>query len=268
MKLDVPILSVDYSLAPEATFPRAVEEIFYAYCWALKNLKLLGSTGEKIVIAGDSAGGNLAAVCIIKCIETGIPTPSGFFGAYSTFLLNFVISPSRMMALMDSFLCYSILVKVAKCYGNGKPLNGTKLSISNAESSQNPKKNPNADIPKAPESEFIFEISKNHLLSPYWASNDILEKFPPTRIVTMQTDPCLDECVEFAKKLKSLKVDTKIKILDGLAHGFLNFTKVKKAIIFPIQSSSFSTSTIFQVSKESQDGSMVCMEQITELLKI
>ncbi|KAG7254543.1 hypothetical protein CRUP_015546, partial [Coryphaenoides rupestris] len=39
--LGVPILSVDYSLAPEAPFPRALEECFYAYCWAIKNHHLL-----------------------------------------------------------------------------------------------------------------------------------------------------------------------------------------------------------------------------------
>lgn len=41
--LGVPILSVDYSLAPEAPFPRALEECFYAYCWALRNHHLLGT---------------------------------------------------------------------------------------------------------------------------------------------------------------------------------------------------------------------------------
>lgn len=41
--LGVPILSVDYSLAPEAPFPRALEECFYAYCWALRNPHLLGT---------------------------------------------------------------------------------------------------------------------------------------------------------------------------------------------------------------------------------
>lgn len=41
----VPILSIDYSLAPEAPFPRALEEVTYAYAWALKNYNLLGCTG-------------------------------------------------------------------------------------------------------------------------------------------------------------------------------------------------------------------------------
>ena len=43
--LGVPILSVDYSLAPEAPFPRALEECFYAYCWALRHCRLLGASG-------------------------------------------------------------------------------------------------------------------------------------------------------------------------------------------------------------------------------
>lgn len=41
-ELSVPVLSVDYSLSPEAPFPRALEECFYAYCWALNNSHLLG----------------------------------------------------------------------------------------------------------------------------------------------------------------------------------------------------------------------------------
>lgn len=44
-QLGIPIVSVDYSLAPEAPFPRAIEEVFYAYCWAVQNCHLLGSTG-------------------------------------------------------------------------------------------------------------------------------------------------------------------------------------------------------------------------------
>lgn len=59
VELNVPILSIDYSLAPDAAYPRALEEVFYAYCWALKNKSLLGTTCERIVFAGDSAGANL-----------------------------------------------------------------------------------------------------------------------------------------------------------------------------------------------------------------
>lgn len=39
-------------------------------------------------------------------------------------------------------------------------------------------------------------------------------------------DPCLDDCVMFAKRLKSLKNKVGLDILPGLPHGFLNFVKV------------------------------------------
>ena len=55
-ELQIPILSIDYSLAPDAPFPQAVNEIYYAYVWALNNLEKLGSSGEKIIFCGDSAG--------------------------------------------------------------------------------------------------------------------------------------------------------------------------------------------------------------------
>lgn len=45
--LDVPILSIDYSLAPEYPFPRALEECFYAYAWALNNADKLGKSHMK-----------------------------------------------------------------------------------------------------------------------------------------------------------------------------------------------------------------------------
>lgn len=224
VKLDVPILSINYSLAPEAPFPRALEEIFYVYCWALKNLESLGSTGENIVLVGDSAGGNLASACVVKCIEMGIRTPKGLFTAYSTFLVNLVKTPSRFMGLLDSFLPFCITIKIMKCYGGGTSINVPKADVDfNAKIAR---KSRSSEIPEASETEFIYEIPKNYLLSPYWTPDNILEEFPPTRIVTMITDPCLDECVDFGKKLKSLKVDTQIEIFEGLVHGFLSFTQV------------------------------------------
>ncbi|KAM5237195.1 hormone-sensitive lipase isoform 2-T2 [Ctenodactylus gundi] len=45
-ELGAPIVSIDYSLAPEAPFPRALEECFFAYCWAVKHCALLGTEVE------------------------------------------------------------------------------------------------------------------------------------------------------------------------------------------------------------------------------
>ena len=62
----MPILSIDYSHAPEAPFPRAFDECTYVYAWALQNVEQLGSTGERIVLLGDSAGGNLVVSVALK----------------------------------------------------------------------------------------------------------------------------------------------------------------------------------------------------------
>lgn len=51
--LEVPLLSIDYSHAPQAPFPRALEEVVYAYAWALKHsTTLLGSTAKKVIFIG------------------------------------------------------------------------------------------------------------------------------------------------------------------------------------------------------------------------
>lgn len=52
-EVKAPIISVDYSLAPEAPYPRALHEAFYAYLWALENSHLLGSTAEKVILTGN-----------------------------------------------------------------------------------------------------------------------------------------------------------------------------------------------------------------------
>lgn len=70
-----PIVSVDYSLAPEHQFPAAVEEGFFAYCWILKNCALLGTAAKKVIFTGDSAGGNLCLSIALKVTYVNRYTP-------------------------------------------------------------------------------------------------------------------------------------------------------------------------------------------------
>uniref|UniRef100_A0A8B9KC06 Hormone-sensitive lipase n=1 Tax=Astyanax mexicanus TaxID=7994 RepID=A0A8B9KC06_ASTMX len=114
--LNVPILSVDYSLAPEAPFPRALEECFYAYCWALKNCHMLGSTAERVCLAGDSAGGNLCLTVSMKAMSHGVRTPDGIMAAYPATLLTTDVSPSRLLTLIDPLLPLSVLCRCINAY--------------------------------------------------------------------------------------------------------------------------------------------------------
>ncbi|XP_026156939.1 lipase, hormone-sensitive a isoform X2 [Mastacembelus armatus] len=119
-ELSVPVLSVDYSLSPEAPYPRALEECFYAYCWALKNCHLLGSTAERVCLAGDSAGGNLCITVSMKAISSGVRVPDGIMAAYPATLLTTDASPSRLLTLIDPLLPLSVLTKCINAYAGAE----------------------------------------------------------------------------------------------------------------------------------------------------
>ncbi|CAG4953093.1 unnamed protein product [Colias eurytheme] len=422
-KLNIPILSVDYSLAPQAPFPRALEEVFFAYCWMLNNLKEIGTTGKRIVFAGDSAGANLLAGCTLKILESGIRLPDGLFMAYAPLLVSFIPSPSRLLCLMDPLLPFGFMMRCLKAYaspnskgkedkrgnkeltssnvttpdGNGflkvsasqegisegpssfeevspsdlaelqahksgserrqssdttisaaslqsehtatgvsptedksqqyvsdfldryvfdsdtdsegrrfpivKPNDRNSLRDGESEASttlvaepplivdadgKDKKKiksriseaatgimgamssgfaymtdsnsiigptqegmaertNLDSLIARSPSDEFMFSVPRDPLLSPYWADDKLLKQFPRLRILTVHMDPCLDDCVMFAKKLKRLGNEVDIDVLEGLPHGFLNLSLM---------------------AKEANDASLKCIERIKQLLDL
>ncbi|KAK0158168.1 hypothetical protein PV328_009204 [Microctonus aethiopoides] len=364
-KLDVPILSVDYSLSPEAPFPRAIEEVLYTYCWVLKHASsLLGSTVKKIILIGDSAGANLNLGLLTQCIKLNIQKPHGVFMAYVPVLVEFVPSPARMLGLTDPMLPFGFMMRCLKAYTlgddklntkekdmeiismksntesfaevsesdlialalspNDDEINESKLaslpsdstlnSVSLAEvdgqgaiiqsteeiknestsqkyfkkiinlyksatfqnSSSTSAISPNhydktnddksssffgltfggdnqisreLDMcyTKSPTEAFVFTVPRDPLLSPYRIDDEILEKFPPVKFLTTNFDPCLDDCVMFARKLKSLGNNLSLDIVPGLPHGFLN---------------------LCAMSKDSFEGSELCSKRIHELMNM
>jgi len=140
--LGVPILSIDYSLAPEAPYPRALEEVLYAYAWALKHANtLLGSTAKKVILVGkikknyfftcfcrlsklkksyvligDSAGGNINLGVILRCMQLNIRRPDGIFMAYAPVRIECIPSPSRMLCLTDPLLPFGFMLRCLKAY--------------------------------------------------------------------------------------------------------------------------------------------------------
>ena len=71
----LPILILDYPLAPENPYPAALNRAKEVYSYLLNN----GFKAQNIVLGGDSAGGGLAAALALFLKEKGIPLPKGIF---------------------------------------------------------------------------------------------------------------------------------------------------------------------------------------------
>ena len=67
------VVSVDYRLAPEAPFPAAVDDAWEALRWVGSHMAPYGGDPSRLAVAGDSAGGNLAAVVAALSREAGGP---------------------------------------------------------------------------------------------------------------------------------------------------------------------------------------------------
>lgn len=71
-KMKIRVLMVDYRLAPAHPFPAALNDCATAYQWLLKQ----GISAQDIVVAGDSAGGNLTITSLMKLRDDGAPLPA------------------------------------------------------------------------------------------------------------------------------------------------------------------------------------------------
>lgn len=229
---DVPILRIDYGHAPEAPFPRAVEDVLYIYAWVLRHGRdMLGFTLDKIILVGESAGGNLCAALALKTIQLGIRKPDGILLTYAPLNLQCVPSASRIIGFCDPLLPFSILVKCFKAYA----------SLEDAPLSEDQIR----EFLDDPVKIFEFETPKDPFLSPYIAPEELLREMPPVKLVALEMDFFLDDSVMFAKKLRKLGVKVDLDVLSDLPHAFLSFASV---------------------CKEAQDGSELCSRRIQELL--
>jgi len=89
---DASVLLVDYPLAPEFPYPAALNACVDSYRWMVEDQKL---DPAKIVIGGDSAGGNLVLATLLRIKQESLPTPACAF-ALSPCLDLTLSSPSML----------------------------------------------------------------------------------------------------------------------------------------------------------------------------
>lgn len=132
--------------------------------------------------------------CTIKCIETGVTRPTGVFPVYGVFLSQYTACPSRFQSFYDTIISYNVYNAIFSAYHG---VRGSKTLGKNEIFED-----------KSVE-KLTNEKATNYLCSPYYAPDEILKMFPPTTILSTNIDPCLDECVEFAKRLRSNNTNMK-----------------------------------------------------------
>lgn len=83
------MVSVDYRLAPEHPWPAAADDLYAAVRWINDNADALGIDAGRIVVGGDSAGGNLAAVTALMARDRGGPGLAGQLLLYPVIAADF-----------------------------------------------------------------------------------------------------------------------------------------------------------------------------------
>jgi acetyl esterase len=177
------VIAVDFRLAPEHKFPAAVEDAHAATKWVGANAQRLGIDPNRIVIGGDSAGGNLATVIAMRCRDAGGPPLA----------MQVLIYP---VTDMSSFETASY-----REFEEGYFLGQAEMAWFGDHYLPSP------------------EAARNPEASPLLAAD--LTRLPPALVITAEFDPLRDEGEAYAKRLQQAGVPVKLTRYAGTIHGFV-----------------------------------------------
>lgn len=121
---DSSVLLVGYRLAPEHVYPAALVDTMAAYRWLLEQ----GHPPARIVVAGDSAGGGLAAGTLLALRDAGSPLPAG--GMFVSPMADMTLSGGsiRAKAEVDPLASEAMLAGLWGLYAGSEPPNSPYLS--------------------------------------------------------------------------------------------------------------------------------------------
>lgn len=180
----VHVLAVDYRLAPEHPAPAAVDDAYAAYRWARERAVELGADPRRVAVAGDSAGGNLAAVVTLLARDAGDPLPA----------LQWLIYPatdqrggtrSRSLFADGFLLTKHDMDWFRACYMDNSGLELTDPRV-----------------------------------SPLLAED--LSGLSPALVITAGFDPLRDEGEQYATRLREAGVAVDYREMSSMIHGHIN----------------------------------------------
>ncbi len=187
------LISVEYSLAPEASFPKAINESKKILKSISQNKYGLKINNKKIILCGDSAGGNIATV-LADYNKNELK---------ANVIFQVLVYPATHMfskyASKDKYEGLILNKKLMKWFENHYcPQNIRKKYINDPR------------------------------LSPI--KNKKMTGMPDTLIVLAECDPLYDEGFLYGKKLKENNVKVEIKVYKGLMHGFFTMGGIVKEL--------------------------------------
>jgi acetyl esterase len=169
------VASVGYRLSPEHPFPAGLDDCWAALCWAAEQ-----PGGDRLAVAGDSAGGNLAAALALRARDASGP-PLRF---------QLLVYPA-----LDHTMSFPSIVE------NGK---GFFLY--------------EEDVRWFRDHLLRGHDPRDPYASPYWAED--LSGLPPAYVVTAEYDPLRDEGEAYAERLREAGVPVTQRRWDGQVHAF------------------------------------------------
>lgn len=184
------VISVDYRLAPEHQFPAAADDAIAAYYWTVDNAASFNCDPTKIIVAGESAGGNLAAVVCQQVKLADRQQPLG----------QFLVSPvTDVKNRSESY----------KDLSDAFPLTASLMEwfITNY----------------IPGEEQAGDAKASPLLATDFSG------LPPAIVVTAGFDPLVDEGAAYARRLKEAGVEIQYRCETGAGHGILTMAGLSRS---------------------------------------
>ncbi len=181
------VVSVDYRLAPEHKFPAAAEDAYAATQWVFDHADELGADPDRLAVAGDSAGGNLAAAVPLMARDRGGP-------------------PIRFQLLIYPVTDFSFDTASYRDNAEGYFLRRSSMEwywrqyLASEEEGTHPYASP-------------LRVTDARGL-------------PPGMVITAELDPLRDEGEAYGNKLADSGVPFAILRYDGMFHGFFSMVTV------------------------------------------